>query len=86
MAYPVRIRRVELVTDSGGSGRFRGGLGIRREYEMLAEYATMNIRSERSAFAPRGLNGGKNGNTSTTFFAKAGEKTEQLPSKYQRPY
>ena len=28
MAYPVRIRRVELVTDSGGSGRFRGGLGI----------------------------------------------------------
>ena len=42
----------------------------------------MNIRSERSAFAPRGLNDGKGGNTSTTFFAKAGEKTEQLPSKY----
>ena len=82
MAYPVRIRRVEL------SDRFRRlrpvprWAGDRREYEMLAEYATMNVRSERSAFAPRGLNGGKNGNTSTTFFAKAGEKPEQLPSKF----
>ena len=37
--YPIRITRYELVPNSGGAGEFRGGLGLLREYEMLAEDA-----------------------------------------------
>ena len=35
--FPVRIRRFELIPDSGGAGRWRGGLAFRRDYEVLAE-------------------------------------------------
>ncbi len=80
MDYPVRIMRYELVEDSGGSGKYRGGLGIRREYEMLAETATFNVRGDRAAFAPRGLYGGGNGSFSAFFLDSAG-KSEKLPSK-----
>ena len=34
--YPTRVLRCELIRDSAGAGRFRGGLGIRREYEVRA--------------------------------------------------
>lgn len=37
--FPWRIVRTELVTDSGGPGRRRGGLGILREYELLDDVA-----------------------------------------------
>ena len=30
--YPVRIPRVSLIPDSEGAGKFRGGLGVRRDY------------------------------------------------------
>src|SRR5207245_10230701 len=46
-AYPLRIRRYELVRRSGGRGRFRGGLGIRRETETLAQGSTIWLMGER---------------------------------------
>ena len=51
--YPIRIRRYELAPDTGGSGKFRGGLGIIREYEMLAESSSINVRGDRAKFAPK---------------------------------
>ena len=81
MDYPVRIVRYELVPDSGGSGKYRGGLGILREYEMLADSATFNVRGDRAAFAPRGLYGGGNGSFSA-FFLEAGGETKKIPSKF----
>ncbi len=82
MDYPVRIRRVELVRDSGGSGEFRGGLGMRREYEMLAESATVNVRGERTNFAARGFHGGGKGSLCTTAFAQKGADFKPIPGKY----
>ena len=41
-ASPIRVRRTELVADSGGRGRFRGGLGIRRDYELLCDDLIVN--------------------------------------------
>lgn len=81
MDYPVRIVRYELVPDSGGSGKFRGGLGILREYEMLAETATFNVRGDRAAFAPRGLYDGGNGSFSA-FFLEDGGAAKKIPSKH----
>jgi N-methylhydantoinase B len=44
---PLRIEQYEPLGDSGGAGRFRGGLGIVREYRLLAEEAVVQVRSDR---------------------------------------
>jgi N-methylhydantoinase B len=81
--YPIRIRRYELAPDTAGSGKFRGGLGIIREYEMLAASSSINARGDRTKFAPRGVHGGKDGAKSNflLFDAEAPEGRE-IPSKY----
>src|SRR5712692_5165436 len=60
-AYPLRVKRYELVRGSGGRGRFRGGMGIRRDTEMLAEGSTISLMGERQRHGPWGLFGGKAG-------------------------
>jgi N-methylhydantoinase B len=59
--FPVRVRRFELRTDSGGAGRFRGGLGYVREYEILAESAALSTRGDRHRFPAWGAEGGESG-------------------------
>ena len=55
--YPVRIVRYELIPDSEGPGRFRGGLGLRRDY-CFDHDAVFTVISDRQRFAPWGLAGG----------------------------
>jgi N-methylhydantoinase B len=62
--HPVRIEDYELVPDSGGAGCFRGGLGLRRSYRLLAEEAVLQLRADRVRFAPYGLGGGDSGGPS----------------------
>jgi N-methylhydantoinase B len=61
--YAVRIRRTELVSGSQGRGEHNGGLGIRREYEILdfAQVATVYGEQTNPDFAPRGVLGGGDG-------------------------
>jgi N-methylhydantoinase B len=61
--FPCRITRFDLVPDSGGAGRWRGGLSMRREYELLAD-ATVVRRFDKARFPPQGLAGGKPGRRS----------------------
>jgi N-methylhydantoinase B len=60
LAYPLRVRRYELRTGSGGRGRFRGGDGIVRELEAL-EPCRLSILSDRRRHAPAGAAAGANG-------------------------
>ncbi len=46
---PLEVVRYELVPDSGGAGRFRGGLAFLREFRLRAESAVLTIRSDRRA-------------------------------------
>ena len=55
--YPVRVRAFELVQDSAGAGKYRGGLGYAREFEVL-EDSTLTVRSSNHRFTSQGLNGG----------------------------
>ena len=81
--YPIRICRYELAPDTGGAGRFRGGLGLVREYEMLAESSSINVRGDRAKFAPRGVDGGGEGAKSRyLLFDPASPQGRELPSKY----
>ena len=49
---PVRIRRLELIEDSGGAGRHRGGCGLRKDIELLAPRATATLLGDRHAHPP----------------------------------
>lgn len=80
--YPIRVLRYELVRDAAGSGEHRGGLGLRREYEMLAESATVNIRGDRANFAPAGSHGGHDGSKSLFQLEDENGVFQRVPSKY----
>jgi N-methylhydantoinase B len=58
--FPCRITRFGLLPDSGGAGRWRGGLSLEREYQLL-ENAMVIRRYDKSRFPPAGLAGGKAG-------------------------
>lgn len=59
--YPVTMRAYGIVPDSGGAGRYRGGCGIIREYEILAEETMVAIRIDSVKNPPWGIHGGKSG-------------------------
>jgi N-methylhydantoinase B len=56
--HPIRVDEYAFVPDSCGAGKWRGGLGLARQYTLLAETATLQLRSDRMRFRPYGLDGG----------------------------
>ena len=78
---PLRINRYGYVPDSGGAGEFRGGLGIVREYELTADEAIIQIRSDRGKFLPWGAQGGGPG-TPTRGIMNPDTDEEEAPSKF----
>jgi N-methylhydantoinase B len=60
-SFPLRIIRQEVRPDSGGPGRQRGGCGLVREVEVLADDARLSVLSDRNIIPPAGVNGGASG-------------------------
>ena len=56
--YPLRVERCALRPDSGGHGRWRGGLGLVREVRLLAPTAQLSVLAEKSLLPPYGVCGG----------------------------
>jgi N-methylhydantoinase B len=73
--YPLRFRRYELLADTGGAGKFRGGLGVRREIEFLDETGTLNTQFDKFQVAPFGLFGGGDGATGRLVLTRDGSDT-----------
>jgi N-methylhydantoinase B len=79
--YPVRIDRYGYVTDSGGPGRYRGGLAIEREWTLVAPEAQLTIRSDRRDHLPYGLQEGGAGRGSINILHHSdGREPEVLPT------
>jgi N-methylhydantoinase B len=57
---PVRIEELALRQDSGGAGKFRGGLGFRKSYRVLAP-CELQTNLDRTRFPPWGVQGGREG-------------------------
>ena len=57
----MRILRYELVENSEGAGRHRGGLGVRRDYRFDDHEVTFTILADRDRWGPWGLFGGQDG-------------------------
>jgi len=78
--YPLMIERYGYVPDSGGPGKFRGGLALIRQYRFLAEEGILQLRTDRRAHVPYGLQGGRDGTPSMNLLWHDGEMRE-LPGK-----
>lgn len=59
--YPIRIEQYGFVPDTGGGGKYRGGLGLVREYRILADDVYFGVRSDKCVHPPHGLAGGQPG-------------------------
>jgi N-methylhydantoinase B len=79
--FPTRVQRFELIKDSGGAGKFRGGLGIMREYINLAD-ARFSIRSSKHVIAPNGAAGGGPGRTGDLTVNPGTAEENHLPTRY----
>lgn len=78
--HPVRIEDYGFVPDSCGAGQYRGGVGIRRSYRVLADEALLQMRTDRVRFKPYGLSGGEPGGQSRNFM-EVGNERSALPGK-----
>ncbi len=78
--YPIRIESYGLVCDSGGAGRFRGGMAVVREWRHLGNReASLVIRSDRRDHRPYGLQGGHAGEPSNNIL-RSGDQQTVLPT------
>ncbi|OWT63991.1 hydantoinase B/oxoprolinase family protein [Candidimonas nitroreducens] len=78
---PIRVHRFGLRRDSGGAGWFRGGLGVVKEYEFLADGIRMSYRGERHSTRARGLLGGQDGAMSQAAIHRRDGSIEPIASK-----
>lgn len=76
--YPLRVGEYSLRADSGGRGRYRGGLGLVRSVTVETP-ATVSLLTERRRHAPQGIAGGEDGTPGENLI----EETE-VPAKTTR--
>ena len=82
--YPIRIERYGFAPDTGGAGKYRGGLGVIREYRVLADDIYFGVRSDKSVHPPHGLFGGESGARAVNLIRSgAGERV--LPPMPMQP-
>src|SRR5437667_773315 len=63
---PIVVERFELIGDSAGAGKFRGGCGVRRDLRLLGDEGKLTNLSDRQRFAPYRAFGGDTGNLRRT--------------------
>jgi N-methylhydantoinase B len=85
-AYPFRMHRYAYRKASGGDGAYKGGDGLIREIELLAD-AQVTLLADRRDFRPYGLSGGEAGAPGIASVKQAltGD-TVQLPGKCSRQF
>ncbi len=71
--FPWMVENLSLVTDSGGPGRYRGGLGSTKTLACRADEITVSHMGDRHKTAPWGLLGGGAGGTASLLIQRAGE-------------
>jgi len=81
IGYPVLIKRYELIPDSEGAGKFRGGLGLRRDYQFRDHEANVTILADTARFPARGIYGGLDGKTAQYLLNPDSGKLKDVGSK-----
>ncbi|MDP0926710.1 hydantoinase B/oxoprolinase family protein [Paracoccus onubensis] len=81
LEYPLRVEEYSLITDSGGAGKYRGGMGIRRAIRPIGHLCEFNGVGDRFRHQPWGLFGGKPGATGEFHLRNDDGTSRNLPSK-----
>lgn len=83
-SYPVLVERYELLPDTAGAGRWRGGHGVRKDVRIYGEDLRLSNLAERQRIAPPGVHGGEPGTVGeTVVFSASGEgRTVQSKGTY----
>ena len=79
--YPLFVERYELVEDSGGAGKHRGGLALRRVIQPRNHACVFSGSAERFVHQPWGLFGGMPGRAGSFCVRRADGNEERLPNK-----
>jgi N-methylhydantoinase B len=79
--YPILIERFELMTDSGGPGRSRGGLSLRKDIRLLVDGVVLSNLTDRYKFPSYGLDGGHAGALGATVLNPGTSEERSLESK-----
>jgi N-methylhydantoinase B len=82
--YPIRIEHYGFVPDTGGPGRFRGGLSLAREYRSLADDIYFGVRSDKTVHPPHGLSNGLPGAPASNRIRSSSEE-RALPPMPTKP-
>ncbi len=80
LEYPVTIERYGFIPDSGGAGKWRGGLSLRRDIRFHTD-VTFARYSDRRKFAPQGLFGGKEGSKASMILNPGTDREQVVKSK-----
>ena len=83
--FPIRYKHLGLWTDSGGAGRWRGGLGFHAQVEWLQGKAVLSVRGERHKFSPWGTQSGHSSPTCRTEIVNVDGTTTAVPAKIVQP-
>jgi N-methylhydantoinase B len=75
---PVVIEEIDLVPDSGGAGKHRGGLSLVKQYRFLRD-ATVMVRTNRNAGGAFAVAGGRQGSEARNTVIRRDGTTEDLP-------
>lgn len=79
-AYPFRVERYALWEGSGGTGRYRGGMGVVRDYRVLSDDIVVSLSSERQHVAAMGSHGGGPGALGSFVLDPGTPQERKLPS------
>ncbi len=79
-AYPLRIEQYALREHSAGQGTYRGGLGVVRDYRILADDVRVSLSSERQQIAAKGTQSGQSGATGAFVMNPGVDDAQVLPS------
>ena len=80
--FPTRVERFEMIPDSGGAGRWRGGLGFARDYLILADEVRFSMRTDKHDIAPFGSDRGMNGGKGSCIVNPGQADERRLPSRF----
>ncbi|HET8997432.1 MAG TPA: hydantoinase B/oxoprolinase family protein [Acetobacteraceae bacterium] len=81
MSFPLRVEEYALVPDSGGAGKYRGGLGVRRVWRVLERDAHASVCCERTVTPPFGLDGAQAGGAARLTLVPPHGNARRLNSK-----
>jgi len=81
MEFPLLVESYSLIEDSGGAGRFRGGMGLRRTIRPVGHDCSFNGALERATHQPWGIFGGGEGRAGRFLHRASDGNVRSLPTK-----